>query len=451
MCDVHDWIGFVVSGGSVVLRGVRVFGESSGTPLDIVIRDGLICSILEAGSAPGPCVDLTGAWVMPGAIDAHVHPIHNETLVSTGKVAPAGGVTTVLHHLYPFDGEALTDAIHRATSESLAGTADFGFHVRLVPRTVGEALSDLAGAPGAVGVKVFLAHSDPSVTCTLGELYTAMRGAAACGLPVIVHAEFGDVVAVRAQEVAPTTLAEWSEQRPKPLESACVEAVCALAGLSGATAYIAHASCAEAVEAALAARRRGAAVYVETCPHYLYLDTASPLGGLAKVAPPLREASDVVDLRAAVGGGLVDVVASDHCGYDREEKSRADMARSSSGLPGIEALVRLLLHAAIEGEWLTPTRMVESLCSGPARAFGLRGKGHLVVGADADILVLDLSVRKRIDAELFGHNTFYSPYQGMELRGSILQVWRRGLLVAEQSGPVEVGGGTAVATVRGAH
>lgn len=430
-----------------ILRGGRIFGVPSTPPLDLCFRSGKLSDIRLAGTGSGEAVDISGAWVMPGAIDSHVHPVHSETITSIGLAAPLAGVTTTLHHLYPNREEEPEKAALRAAIEASEASADYGFHVRITGDAVGRSLDPLSTTPGVVSVKVFLAHTDPSVACTLGQLYSVMCDAAAVGLPVIVHAEFGEVITEELRRHPPATLADLDASRPSHLEAACVQTVCSLARITDSTLYVAHVSSAAGLEATCQAKTAGCSVLTETCPHYLLLDHSNGLGGLGVVAPPLRDRASVAAMRRAVCDGKVDVIASDHCGYGPAEKRLDDVAGSSYGLPGVELLVPLLLDAAVEGKWLNPSRMVEMLCTGPARAFQLAGKGKLEVGYDADILVLDTAATTKVDSQSLHDKSWFSPYDGWSLRGAIRQVWRRGELLRDDNAVFPSGGGRPVQVV----
>jgi dihydropyrimidinase len=416
----------------LVLRGARLMTSLESGPVDILISGPKISAIGVAGAFDGEEVwDLEGAWVMPGAIDAHTHPVHAETIKSVGTMAPTGGITTVLEHLYPAPGEAPEQAALRGLAEASKAPADFGFHVRLTPEWVTHPLDVVADSPGVVSVKVFLAHSDRKVTCNLGELYDVMNQASSLGLPVVVHAEFGDIVQ-RTDVPTLSSLSELDTSRPDYLEAACVASVCSIAQMTKAHAYIAHVSSMLALESIMAARGRGVTVDIETCPHYLYLGTDSGLGGLARVAPPLRPPTQRGGLRVAARDGVIDVVGSDHCGYGPGSKSQGDIGGSSNGLPGLEVLLPLLLNAAIGERWLEPRHLVRLLCAGPATAFGLQRKGYILPGFDADIVVVDPDAQTDVAFGALHDASFYSPYDGLKLKGGIQRVLRRGTLLAQR-------------------
>jgi dihydroorotase (multifunctional complex type) len=428
-----------------LVSGAQVATPRGMTPADVLVDGSRIAAVAAPGALAAPTrLDADGLWLLPGAIDTHVHPIHNETLASTGAAAPFGGVTTVLHHLYPEPGEPAHDAVRRATSEASTATADFGFHLRLTPDRIDADYAALSGLR-PTALKAFLAHTDPEVELSPGQLHEVMRRAAPHDLLVYVHAELGEIVR-RAEEIdgGPRTLREWSDARSPALEAAAVQTVCATAALTRCRLHLPHLSSAPALAAAAAARTAGVRVTLETCPHYLVLTCDDQLGGLGRVAPPLRSTTDLLALRSALADGVIDLVASDHCGYAPADKDAASVSASANGVPGLESLLPLLLDAALDGSWLTPHGLVRALCDGPARAFRLRGKGAILPGADADLVLVDPDATTTIRQANLHHRSPYTPYEGRRLRGRIVRVIRRGVTVVEGDHAVDQGGGRGV-------
>ncbi|MFF2327129.1 MULTISPECIES: dihydroorotase family protein [unclassified Streptomyces] len=432
-----------------MLRGVGMYGDERDAKLDIVTRAGRIVAVTAAGETEGAeVVDLDGLQALPGVIDAHTHPIHDETFESVGAAAPRGGVTTALHHLYPEPGEPYADAVARATASARLGQADYGFHVRITPDRLPEGLAALAPLSPVVGAKLFLAHSDPSVMSSYGDLYTALRQARDAKVRIVVHAELGEVLNLHEKVVGDyADLDAFQAARPTSLEAAAVATVGAIAEMTNGPVYIAHVSAPEALDVARAARDRGVDIAVESCPHYFFLDATAPLGGLGRVTPPLRRPEKAAAMRDAISrGGSVDVMGSDHCGYGEHEKFADDVTASSNGLPGIELMLPLFLDAAASPDsWVTPRRVVELLCEGPARTFGITRKGRIAPGFDADLTLVDPAGSWTVDGGALADRSFYSPYHGRTLKQRIERVYRRGEQIYSYQDDVTGGEGAPVA------
>jgi dihydropyrimidinase len=439
----------------IVVRGGLLPDRPERGLVDVLISEGRIVRVAEAGTLDAPDqLDVGGAWLLPGFVDAHVHPIHAETLVSVGDEAPANGITTVLNHFYPQTSEALFEAAERALREASRGTADHGFHVRITPDRLEsgpqvpdganliEQLRRLATVTGVVSVTAFLAHSDPSVMVTAGQLTQVLHAAARAGLPTVVHAEPGEVLAILdALAGSVTTLSEHDRRRAPDLEAAAIALAAAAARAVNAQLYIAHLSSELAVAALRRARELGTRVRGESCAHYMTLDSDAEIGSLGRVAPPLRPASSVAAMRrlAADPSSGIDVLASDHCGYSAEEKPLNDFAHAGNGLPGLDSLVPLLLDAAVGDSWLTPADIVRLASRGPADTFGLQRKGRIEAGADADLVVADPAATTILRTRPPGPATAHSPYAERQLRSAITHVLRRGIPLVCDGELTEVG------------
>lgn len=140
----------------------------------------------------------------------------------------------------------------------------------------------------------------------------------------------------------------------------------------------------------------------------------------------------------------MDTVGSDHCGHGEASKT-ASIAGSKAGLPGIETMVPLMVDAAIGPDaWLPRQRMLELVCEGPARVFGIPSKGRIAAGYDADVVAINPNGSTVLDAARLHDAAGYTPYQGRSLTGAIERVWRRGELVVSSGEPVSKGDGQLV-------
>jgi dihydropyrimidinase len=440
-----------------VLRGGTLPDRPELGPVDVLVAGERIVDVASAGTLDaGTVTDVAGAWVLPGVIDAHVHPIHAEGFDSVGDESVLGGITTALQHLYPEPGETLPHAVARATADGVRAAADFGYHIRMTPKRVTgedggaplvEQLVEAARLDGVLSVKAFLAHTDPTVMSTTADLTRILVAAATADLPVIVHAEPGDAINTLEELLGtPDSLIDHDLFRSRELEASAVTLAAAIAHAADARLYVAHMSNVLAVEALRAARERGTRVRGESCTHYFFLDSAMPLGGVGRVTPPLRGADSVASMRARLAdpAGGIDLIASDHCGYDAHEKPRAPFKDAGNGLPGADSMLPLLVDAALSGDWITPSDIVRLLASGPAESFGLVGKGVIAAGADADLVVVDPAGSTTLANVPFGPATAESPYAGTTLRGAVDLVVRRGADVVVGGSATGIEGGRLV-------
>jgi len=213
-------------------------------------------------------------------------------------------------------------------------------------------------------------------------------------------------------------LAAWNEQSPDFLEAENVHRACYFGGKVGCPINIVHLSSREALDEARRHRRVNAApVYVETCPHYLFLDDAAPAGVLAKVNPPVRSRADVDAMWEGVADGSVNTIGTDHVPRKRSTKDGKGIWGSSNGFPGVATLLPIMLHEGYHRRGISAERIAAVLSRNAARIYNLPGKGAISVGGDADLVVVDPDLERIVDPAQLGSHADYSPYEGMTLKG----------------------------------
>ena len=433
----------LVRGGSVVLPG------RGPTACDVAITNGRIAALLAPGAAEAnEVLDARGLVVMPGAIDAHLHLGHGadisrprvpEDAAQESAAAAVGGITCMLPYLMatvPF--EEIWDEVITVTE---AGSRiDFGYH----PIISTEA--QLAGVPtyaarfGAPSFKIFMNNRGgegkrlglPDIDD--GFLLRLAEAAAAHGGMVCPHPETIELAWVRRAQVMAADpegtggLASWNASRPPFVEADAVQRAALVTREAGAPLYIVHTSSAAALDAARQQRAQGGTVFIETCPHYLTHDVTWAGGVVGKINPPLREAADREALWAGLIDGSIDTVATDHVHRDLTGK-QGDIWKASPGCPGMETMLPVLLSEGHARRGLSLARIAELVATNPARAMGLRDKGAIAPGLDADLAIVDPASRWTVTREGVRSSAGYSIYEGWELTGRVVHTVVRGRAV----------------------
>jgi allantoinase len=409
--------------------GGRMLSGHGFIEADVVIADGKIQSVgPRAGVGVADVVDATGQWVLPGAVDAHVHfnepgRADWEGFETGSRALAAGGGTCFID--MPLNASPPT--IDRASFEEKrrAGEAnsclDFALWGGIIPGNA-DALAELAEC-GVVGFKAFMIESgiDDFPGVDAETLRRGMHIAAKLGLPVAVHAEDAETVR-RAGDLAwlqGSDARAFLASRPREAEVVAATMALELAGESGCAVHIVHASCPEVLHLVHKAKSQGINATVEVCYHHALLDvTATDAhGAIAKCAPPLRE-SDCRDAVAAmVFRGEADSVGSDHSPAPESLKAGRTFREAWGGIMGCQHGLLLLAQKALERHGEAGLATVWSAAStSPARRWGLADrKGALQPGLDADLVILGHCPPVNIsnDHLLYRHKT--SPYVGMSL------------------------------------
>ena len=228
--------------------------------------------------------------------------------------------------------------------------------------------------------------------------------------------------------------------RPPYVEAVATARAMAFGRATGAPLHVVHLSSAAALEAVRRGRTDGVRVTAETCPSYLVLtderyDDPDPVScARFMIAPPLRSPTDRDALWEGLADGSLDLVATDHV-PDRLDLEKAEAGRGvsfdqiSNGAPGIETLLTILYSEGVVRGRITLERMVDLLATTPARRFGLAAKGALEVGRDGDVVVFDPAARRTLHATDLHHSSDYTPYEGLDVQGSVRDVYVRGRAV----------------------
>lgn len=396
-------------------------------------------------------IDATGRYVFPGLIDAHVHfrdpgSPERETFLTGTAAAAASGVTTVLE--MPTSNVPITTADRlEARARHLEGRSyiDFGLYAGAGFGNLSD-ISDASRA-GAVAFKTFAhrpqlgreAAFEGMWAAREDDLLRTIREVEKTGKVHAIHCENDALLSMFSQEIdhSDTFGEQHRHARPEVVENSSVAIVAALALTTDARLHLVHLSTGIAVRLAHAARVLGADISVETCPHYLLLDehVLDEYGSYAKCNPPLRSRSAQTDLGSAFREGLIDVVASDHCSYTTEELDAHgnDPCGALPGLPGIEFLIPYLLHT-VEHHRVDLNIAVRSMTSNPAQRFGLKTKGDIAVGLDADLTIVDPHADAHFSSgEMYiargSQNAVY--LDGIELKGRVSETYVRGRSIYE--------------------
>ncbi len=440
--------------GTVVRNG-QVCSASVEGQLDIRIEEGRITGLGPGlRREPGDVdLDAAGLLVLPGLVDVHVHlrdpgSPERESFPSGTAAAALNGVTTILE-MPTADVPVTTGDRVARRGEHLTGRSyvDFGLYAGAGR----SSLDDVAGcaAAGAVAFKTFTHRPAPSRASafeglwavTAPDLLRTLQAVAMTGRVHALHCEDDSLLEYFAGRDEPTAGfgPRHRSARPPVAEQNAVASVTALAHEAGARVHLVHVSTDRAVDIACAARDIGADLSIETCGHYLLLDegTLDRFGAHAKCNPPLRPDGTRRALVSAVSDGRVDIIASDHCSFTPQEVAEHanDPHGALPGLPGLEFLLPSLFRLVDEAG-LPLRRAVTALTAAPARRFGLRRKGDLRVGYDADLVLVDPDAPVAFDpaGSYRAKGTQNARYlQGVPLRGTAVTTLVRGRPVVEDS------------------
>lgn len=438
----------------LLIKNGEVVSSKGTQKLDILIDDGKIAGVGEKLEAEAPVLDASGKLVFPGFIDTHTHldmntaTMHTADDFHTGSAAAiAGGTTTVLDFATQERGETLMQALQnwRALAKGRS-CCDYGFHMAIT-----EWNEEIAGElsrmkeEGVTSYKLYMAYDNLRVTDDI--IYEVLLAVKKVGGIVGMHCENGDLVKVLTRQLLEegiTGPAGHPLSRPDVVEAEAIDRYLCIAELAQAPVNIVHLSTERGLEIIEAARGRGQAVYVETCPQYLLMTDDNYQkpgfeGAKYVMSPPLRKDLDCQALWRAVERGEIDTIGSDHCSfyYDQKEFGRNDFSKIPNGAPGVDMRPVLIYTYGVRAGRITLEQMCKLLCENPARLFGMYPyKGAIQPGSDADLCIWDPDWEGEITDENQHSAADFTPYNGLKINGRPAHVYLRGREIVRDGGVI---------------
>jgi len=429
----------------------RVVDSQSITAADVLISDGRITAWVPPGTqqAAGRIIDAAGKYVLPGIIDAHLHPVYADRIDTLSRAAACEGVTTLIPYIGAVkawgQSGGLMGAIENFIAEGESNSlVDFSLHCTLMQddmEKIEEIIPQMI-ARGIFSFKAFMAYAKRGMKLEDGQLLCLMNVVGRHGGLMAAHAENGDIIDFMEERLigqGQQTPEFYPRSHPNLSEAEAIFRLLTLAQTASCPIYVPHISTAETLEVlALFERWKTVEFYVETCPHYLTLteEVMARRGTIAKMAPPLRRQPDIEALWQAVAEGRIQVIGSDAAGSNMaaNEPLGDKVFSAPNGIPGVETLLKIVYQAGVGDDRISLPQMVAQLAENPAKIFGLYPrKGNLQPGADADLVIFDPNLEYIITDTHPELNVDFSLYAGRQGRGAPILTMQRGTILFEDN------------------
>ncbi len=434
---------------TAIKGGILVSGREMKRA-DVFLRQDRIEGVEPGGSrkTADTVIDATGKFVLPGIIDAHIHPVYADRIDTLSKAAAAEGITTVIAYVGAVKAWGQSGDLMGAIQDFIAegqntSVIDFGVHCTLLQNDISQ-VSEIVPRlveKGVVSYKAFMAYAKRGMKLEDDELLHLMEVISANNAILAAHAENGAIIDyLENQSIAAgkETPQHYVATHPNLSEAEAIFRLLTLGAVTDCPIYIPHISAQESLDVVRWFKTHGQPeFYTETCPHYLALveDEMKSKGALAKMSPPLRTGNDVEKMWQAVQEGLIDVIASDTAGHTKSanEPHGDNIFNAPYGIPGIDTLFKIVYNEGVNQGRIALPRLVEVLSEQPARIFGLYPrKGTIAEGSDADIVVWDPALPYTIAEQNPFLNVDYSVFEGRKGLGAPALVMQRGRVLMQQ-------------------
>lgn len=432
----------------ILIKNGTVATENWLKKVDVLIQDAKIKAVAQKILPSKDCmvIDAKGKYVLPGLIDAHTHyslisrgTVTADDFINGSKVAAFGGVTTVIDFADNEKGKTLAQsASDRINAMKSAMGVDFAIHqgVYRVDDDIESQLKQLISL-GVKVLKIFTTYRDVGYLIEdkkkLTELFTLAKK---YNLLLTAHCEDNSTIESALDnhkgDFLPPSHAELRTDRAEAL---AIRFLGSISLKTGCPLYIVHTSSALGLREIQSLKAKGALVYTETTPTYIFKEKSllsRDDGALFVMTPPLRTQKDNLKIQSAIKNGDVDVIATDHCAFTREQKlSRADnCTKAFPGVPGTgEMFASCYTYLTKGAKKLSLPQLVSLMSTNPAKIFGIYPKkGTIEVGSDADIAIFDPSIQYSPSDDIisssgytiFDTDTFTGKFCTTILRGNVI-------------------------------
>lgn len=434
---------------SLVIKNGKIVTATDTYEADIGIENGKIMAIGK-GLDGNQKIEARDMYVLPGAVDAHVHfqlpfcgTVSADDFENGTKAAACGGVTTIIDFAIQSAGKSLMETVELRRKEADAKVCiDYGLHAGITDWKNPGVWDEMEEAV-RYGIpsfnEIFMVYRKEGWIADDYDLWQALKVSRKLGALICVHAENVFVIESLTDKLlgeGNTSAYYHPISRPNFTEGEAVQRAITLAEAAQGNLLIVHMSTKEGVKAVADGRKRKVNVFSETCPQYLLLTDElfkSENGHYYATCPPLRKQEDSDQLWKGLAEGSVQTIGTDTCTFTTQQKDmwEGNFTKIPYGLPGVENLIPLLYNfGVVEGKF-SMNKLVALISSNPAKLFGLYPqKGAIAVGSDADLCLFNPNLDITIDFRNLQSNCDWSPYQGMTLKGYPALTLSRGEVVA---------------------
>ena len=428
---------------SLIIKNGSCYIDGKLTKTDIGLSGNKIKKIGKIELNSSKVYDATDKVVLPGIIDTQVHfrepgSTDAEDLESGSRAAVLGGVTALFEmpntnpptsNLVEFD-KKLQAAKNRMHS-------NYAFYFGATPDNINQ-LAKLKDVEGCCGVKLFVGSSTGNLL--VDKEADIEKVISSSDRIVSIHSEDEDIIKLRKKFIKKGDVHSHAEWRNVEVAMSSTRRVVKIAERYNKKIHVLHITTREEVDF-LAMHKKN--VTFETTPQHLTMyapDCYDKLGTYAQMNPPLRTKEHYDRLWVAIKNNIVDVLGSDHAPHLKENKDK-EYPNSPSGMPGVQTIFPVMLDHVNNGK-LTLQQLINLMCENPCKIFGIKNKGYLKEGYDADLTIADMNKEVVIKNEMIASKCGWTPFNNYKVKGFPVATIVNGHLVMSDGKVVEESKGT---------
>lgn len=371
---------------------------------------------------------------------------YSENWDTATAAAACGGVTTIIDFAFQKKGGSLKEAIESRMKDAEGKVCiDYSLHGGITDwneQTKSE-MNDLTLNGGIPSFKMFMIYRSQGWMADDGMLFSALEQTANTGATILLHAESAFILDLLIERYHTEEMMKkygaycHTLARPCYTEYEAIQRAATWAKVTGGRVHIVHMSTSEGAEIVARAKKEGVKIWAETCPQYLLLTDdvfKKENGHLFATCPQVKKKHDSAGLLKAIKSGGVEVLATDTCTFNTEQKNMwdEDFTKIPYGMPGVETLVPTMFTHLAGKNKISLNKFVSLVSTNPAKLFGLYPqKGTIAKGSDADIVIFDPKKKRTIDYKAMATKCDWSPFQGMKLTGYPVLTISHGEIVAK--------------------
>ena len=428
---------------SLIIKNGACYIDGKLTKTDIGLSGNKIKKIGKIELNSSKVYDATDKVVLPGIIDTQVHfrepgSTDAEDLESGSRAAVLGGVTSLFEmpntnpptsNLVEFD-KKLQAAKNRMHS-------NYAFYFGATPDNT-EQLAQLKNVEGCCGVKLFAGSSTGNLL--VDKEADIEKVISSSDRVVSIHSEDEDIIKLRKKFIKKGDVHSHAEWRNVEVAMSSTRRVVKIAERYNKKIHVLHVTTRDEVDF-LAMHKKN--VTFETTPQHLTLyapDCYDKLGTYAQMNPPLRTKEHYDRLWVAIKNNIVDVLGSDHAPHLKENKDK-EYPNTPSGMPGVQTIFPVMLDHVNNGK-LSLQQLINLMCENPCKIFGIKNKGYIKEGFDADLTIADMNKEVTIKNEMIASKCGWTPFNNYKVKGFPVGTIINGHLVMSDGKVVEQSKGT---------